>query len=363
MAVELLGLFSPLYVLSIARDIGYSIQVSVLVVIGFFLLIYLAKLLTMPIAENASFRLGYRRTLVLSVIPFFLFVGLLALSQVYPFLLILVAIFWGIHAALFWFGYHGLFVKRADHEHFGKQTGACQALYILFGILTPVLGGLIVVKFGYQVLFLAAGAIFALGLMVALLSREIMPRRDARIVNVIQLFKSHKKVMVGYFGWGLESALYGAIWPIFLFLLVGKILAFGEIIAAAVLVAAIITYLIGLVVDKIGMKEIISLGSTVNFLTWISRTVVRVPLAIIGVDGFYRVTEQMLHIPLLVRSYKKAVIGGTGQALYFMEISLGLGAIFGLLLAGILIFINLPLWTTFVLASLGALAPILIARK
>ncbi|KPJ71082.1 hypothetical protein AMJ51_00095 [Microgenomates bacterium DG_75] len=127
--------------------------------------------------------------------------------------------------------------------------------------------------------------------------------------------------------------------------------------------AAIITYLIGLVVDKIGMKEIISLGSTVNFLTWISRTVVRVPLAIIGVDGFYRVTEQMLHIPLLVRSYKKAVIGGTGQALYFMEISLGLGAIFGLLLAGILIFINLPLWTTFVLASLGALAPILIARK
>lgn len=363
MAVELLGLFSPLYVLSIARDLGYSIQNAVLMVIGYFLLIFLAKLLTMPLAENASFRIGYRRTLILSVIPFFLFVGFLTLSQRYPILLVLVSVFWGIHAALFWFGYHGLFVKRADQEHFGKQTGLCQALYILVGILTPILGGLIVIKFGYQALFLAAGAIFTLGVMVALLSREIKPYHDARIIDVIQLFKTHKTVVAAYFGWGLESALYGTIWPVFLFLLVGKILSFGEIVSAAVLVAAIITYLVGLVVDKMGVKEVISLGSIVGFLTWIVRAIVRVPLAIVGVDGLYRVTEQMLHIPLSVRSYQKAITGGTGQALYFMEISLGLGSVLGLLLAGVLIFFNLPLWTTFLLASLGALAPTLIVRK
>jgi len=363
MAVELLGLFSPLYVLSIARDLGFSIQNAVLMVIGYFLLIFIAKLLTMPLAENASFRIGYRRTLIISVIPFFLFIGLLALSQLYPVLLVLVSIFWGIHAALFWFGYHGLFVKRADHEHFGKQTGLSQALYIATGVVTPILGGLIILKFGYQALFLVAGAIFTLGVMIALLSREIKPHRDARIINVIQLFKTHKKVMLGYFGWGFESALYSTLWPVFLFLLVGKILSFGEIISAAVLVAAIITYLVGLVVDKIGVKEVISLGSIIGFLTWIIRAIVRAPLAIVGVDGAYRVTEQMLHIPLLVRSYQKAIAGGTGQALYFMEISLGLGAATGLLLAGILVLLNLPLWTIFLLASIGTLAPIFIIRR
>lgn len=362
MAIELLGLFSPLYVLSIARDSGYSIQNAVLVVIGYFLLIYLAKLFTMPLAENTSFRVGYRRTLIFSIIPFFLFVGLLVLSQSYPILLVLVGIFWGIHAALFWFGYHGLFVKRGDYEHFGKQTGLSQALYIAIGVVTPILGGLIILRFGYPALFLVAGAIFALGVMIALLSKEIKPHHDARIVNVIQLFKTHKKVMAGYFGWGLESALYSTIWPVFLFLLVGKILSFGEIISAAVLVAAIITYLVGLVVDRMGVKEVISLGSIIGFLTWVIRAIVRAPLAIVGVDGAYRVTEQMLHIPLSVRSYQKAITGGTGQALYFMEISLGLGAATGLLIAAVMVFLNLPLWTTFLLASLGILAPILIAR-
>jgi len=146
-------------------------------------------------------------------------------------------------------------------------------------------------------------------------------------------------------------------------LLVGKILAFGEIISAAVLVAAILTYLVGLIVDRVGVKAVISLGSIVGFLTWLVRAVVRAPLAIVGVDGFYRVTEQMLHIPLLVRSYKKAIDGGTGQSLYFMEISLGLGAVTGLLLAIALIVLDLPLWTVFLLASLGALAPILIVKK
>lgn len=362
-AVELLGLFSPLYVLGIAQDLGFTIKASVLMVIGYFSLIFLAKLLAMPLAENASFRIGYRRTLILSVIPFFLFIGCLALSQSQPGLLVLVSIFWGIHAALFWFGYHGLFVKRADQKHFGKQTGIAQTLYILAAVITPVLGGLIILEFSYQALFLVAGAIFALGVMVALLSGEVKPHRDARIIDVIQLFKTHKKVVMAYFGWGLESAIYGTIWPVFLFLLVGKILFFGEIISAAVLLAAIITYLVGLIVDRVGGRTIINLGAMVGFLTWALRAIVRMPLAIVGVDSLYRVTEQMLTVPLNVLSYKKAVDGGTGQALYFREISISIGAVVSLLLAGVLVFFNLPLWTVFILASLGVLAPIFATRR
>jgi hypothetical protein len=363
LASELLGLFSPLYVYGIAQGLGMTIQKSILVVIVYALLIYLSKFLTLPLAENASFRFGYRRTLILSTVPFFVFIGLLVLSQSQPLLLIFVAIFWGIHAALFWFGYHGLFVKRGDHNHFGKQTGLSQALYILVGIIAPILGGLVVLNFGFQALFIAAGAIFALGVMVALLSPEIKPRRDARIANVFELFKTHKRVVMGYIGWASEAALYGAIWPVFLFILVGRILAFGEIISAAVLLAAIITYLVGLIVDRIGEKEILCLGAVVNSLTWLARIFIRAPLFIVGMDGFYRVTEQMLQIPLDVKSYKKALAGGTGRALYFREISLGLGAVIVLTIAAVLIFLNFPLWSVFLLGAAGALAPIFATRR
>src|SRR4030043_468124 len=229
MAVELLCLFSPLYVLSIGWDLGFTTTISV---------------------------------------------------------------FWGIHAALFWFGYHGLFIKRGDHQHFGKQTGLSQTFYILIGVVTPILGGLMILKFGYQFLFLSAGAIFTLAMMVALLSKEIKPHQDARITSVLRLFRTHKKVMLGYFGWGLESSLYGVVWPVFLFLLVGKILAFGEIIAAAVFVAALITYLTGFVVGSVGTKKIFKFGSKGVFLTCLVRSVARTPLKTVSVDSFYRVAAK-----------------------------------------------------------------------
>ncbi len=363
MATEILGLFSPLYILNIALNLGMTLKFSILVVIGYVFLVYLSKLLTLPLAENASFRLGYRRTLILSMIPFFAFVGLLSLAQAKPILIVLVAILWGIHAGLFWFSFHGLFVKRADHERFGEQTGICQALYILIGIITPVLGGLIVLQLGYQTLFLVAGAIFTLAMMIALLSKEIRPRRDARIVRVFRLFLTHKKVVAAYFGWGLESSLYGVIWPIFLFLLVGRILSFGEIVSASVLVAALTTYLIGRFVDKLGGRKFISWGSMISFLTWVGRTMARTPLAIIGIDGLYRVTEQMIQIPLNVECYQKAVLGGTGKAIYFREIALNFGAVIGFLIAAFLVFLGLPLWCLFILASLGSLAPLSMTRR
>lgn len=363
MAVEFLGLFSPLYVFGLAQKGGGSFKFSVLAVIGYILLIYLFKLLTMPLAENASFKFGYRRTLVISMVPFFLFVGLLALSQNYPFLIILVAIFWGIHASFFWFGFHGLFVKRADQDHFGQQTGLCQSLYISIGVVTPIIGGLVILNFGYPALFLLSGAIFTLAMMVILLSQEIKPQRDARISKVLRLFKKHKRPFAAYFGWGLESALYGAIWPVFLFLLVGEILSFGGIISAAVLMAAIITYIVGVIVDRAGIKDMISFGSVISFLSWIARAIVRTPLLIVGVDGFYRLAEQMIHIPLNVLSYQKAISGGTGRALYFREISLCVGSIIGLTIAILIVFLGLPLWSVFLLASLGSLAPIFSARE
>lgn len=107
----------------------------------------------------------------------------------------------------------------------------------------------------------------------------------------------------------------------------------------------------------------LGIGSIIDAGTWLARIGARYPLPIVGIDGAYRVTEQMLDIPLSVFSYKKAMEGGTGQALYFQEISGTFGAMFFLALAAVLVSLNLPLWTTFVLASTGALMPLLIVRR
>lgn len=362
-AVTLLGLFSPLYILQRSQEVGFSLNFSIVTVIFFFAVLYLFKLLVLPLVENLGLKIGFKSVLAYSSFPFVFFLAFLFLSQVNYLFLLLAAIFWGIHAGFFWWGYHGAFVKTADQDYFGRETGAVQVLLAAAAVIAPILGGFIVYQIGYQFLFIFAGVIFLLAILVILPTPERVPKRDARIKKVWQIYKTHKRMVVAYIGRGGVSGLYGIIWPIFLFLVLGKILTFGEIVSAAILFASLINLLIGVRVDRVGSRATLAWGAPLNFLSWLARIFARSAGLIIIVDTFYRVTEKMLIIPLDVLSYRKAIEGGTGQALYFREISLTFGAMFFLFLAAVLVLLSLPLWTTFVLASIGALMPLLIVRK
>lgn len=362
-AVTLLGLFSPLYILQRSQEVGFSLNLAIVAVIFFFLILYLFKLFTLPLVENLGPKIGFKSILAYSSFPFVLFLAFFYFSQANYLFLIPAAIFWGIHAGFFWWGYHGTFIKTADQEYFGRETGAAQLLLTAASVIAPILGGFIVYQIGYQFLFILAGVIFILAILVILPTPERAPRRDARIKKVWQIYKTHKRMAAAYIGRGGMSELYGTVWPIFLFLVLGQILIFGEIVSAAILFASLINLLIGFRVDSVGSRATLAWGAPLNFLSWLARIFARSAGLIIIVDTFYRVTGQMLTIPLDVLSYRKAIEGGTGQALYFREISLTFGAMFFLFLAAVLVLLSLPLWTTFVLASIGALMPLFIVRK
>lgn len=362
-AATLLSLFSPLYVLERSQEVGFSLNLAIVVVIFFFLILYFFKLLTLPLVENLGLKIGFKSILAYSSFPFVFFLAFLYFSQANYLFLIPAAIFWGIHAGFFWWGYHGTFIKTADQEYFGRETGAVQLLLTAASVIAPILGGFIVYQIGYQFLFILAGAIFLLAILVILPTPGTAPRHDAQIKKVWQVYKTHKRMVAAYIGWGGMNGLYGIIWPIFLFLVLGQILIFGEIVSAAILFASLINLLIGARVDRVGSRETLAWGAPLNFLSWLARIFARSANLIIIVDTFYRVTGQMLTIPLDVLSYRKAIEGGTGQALYFREISLTFGAMFFLFLAAVLVLLNLSLWTTFVLASIGALMPLLIVRR
>jgi len=264
---------------------------------------------------------------------------------------------------LFWFGYHGLFIKFGDEARFGFQTGVSQSLAILTVVATPLLGGLIVVEWGFWGLFLTAGFFSLVSILIVLFSPLKKPYHDAKIEKVFRLFKTHPKVLAAYLGWGGEAALYGAVWPIFLFLILDNILAYGGIFSASILLAAVIGLLVGRMVDKMKGGKVVGLSVFLGAFSWLARIIARSPLSIVGVDGIYRMTEQMLAIPMDVFSYKKALEGGTSQALYFREISLNVGAVLFLAIVGGMVLLNLPLWTTFILGLMGTLAPLLVARK
>lgn len=362
-AITLLALFSPLYLLQQSQKLGLSLNLAIVSVIVYFVVVYFFKLIALPLAENLGPKIGFKSILGLSCLPFMIFLAFLYLGQENFFLLFLSALFWGIHTGFFWWGYHGTFIKTADQDYFGREVGLVQVLLTASSVIAPILGGFVVYKLGYQFLFILVGFVFLLAILAILPAPKTAPRHDARIIKVWQIFRSHKRMTAAYIGWGGESGLYGIIWPIFLFLILGQILTFGGIFSAAILFASLINLLIGARVDKLGSEPTLAWGSPLNFLSWLARIFARPAFLIVIIDTFYRVTEQMLVIPLDALSYRKAIEGGTGQALYFREILITLGAIIFLILAAVLVFLNLPLWATFMVASLGALMPLLIVKK
>jgi MFS family permease len=363
LAVNLLALFSSLFIFQLLAVSGQQVKQSLSGVAAYFLCFYLVKLLFFPLAEKTAFKFGFKWSIFYSIFPFFFYIVFLILSSQNIIFLIPASFFGGFQAAFFWFGYHGLFVKFGDENRFGLQTGMGQMLNYLLLILAPLLGSFLILNFGFNSLFFAAFFFACISALIILISPLIKPHQESSLIRIFALFKSHPRVFFSYLGWGGEAALYSAFWPIFLILIFESILSYGGIVSASTLLAILLSYFIGNLIDKMKSGKVIRAGIFLGVLTWGIRIISHWPLLIVFLDGFYRLSEQMLSLAMDVFSYKKARQGGTCQALFFREISLSLGAAVFLFLTILFLFLNFPLWIIFVLGLLGSLSPILINRK
>ena len=159
MAYGLLAIFSPIYIFQVIidmADMGRTLKIAILGVLLYMLVFYLIKFITFPLAENLSYKLGFKNVVALSVFPLLVFITCLILAKSNLIFLILAAIFGGMQAALFWFGYHGLFIKCVNEHYFGLREGICNGVGILALAATPLLGSVLVLAWGFESLFLMA---------------------------------------------------------------------------------------------------------------------------------------------------------------------------------------------------------------
>ena len=150
LAFGLLALFSPVYIFRLIFNVSHpeaTIRMGIIGVLVYMLFFCLIKILAFPLAENLAFRVGFKNVIALSFLPFFLFITFLILSEKHLLFLILAAFFGGLQAALFWFAYHGMFVKAVNEHSFGFHEGICQGLGILTLLVTPILGSLLIFFF------------------------------------------------------------------------------------------------------------------------------------------------------------------------------------------------------------------------
>src|SRR3990170_5440459 len=104
-SIILLSLFSPIYIYKSINESGISFKIAILLVISFYILEQLAKLVTISVSENLSQRIGFKGVMRASALPFFLFIlsMVAAKNNIILFPLALITI--GIHSGFYWWGY------------------------------------------------------------------------------------------------------------------------------------------------------------------------------------------------------------------------------------------------------------------
>lgn len=324
-AILLLSLFSPIYIYQ--SLIGYRIPVDIalICVALFFVVLYGTKFFALFFAEKVSRKFGFKGTMRVSVIPFLLFVAAFYFSGAAPAMFYIAAVFWGIHAGLYWWGYHGYFINFADKRHFGKSIGEVDFLVTTAMVITPLVGAVIVTYLGFNSLFIISAIVMVAG--IALLGKDNDKRGNdfKSIISIFSLIWKHRKVAVAYIGSSIQGSFFGNIWQLYLFIVLGGLYALGVVVSLSALVAAFMAIIIGELVDKNGERKTILTGSPLVSATWIIRLFAVTPALYILSDSMWQFGERMVSNSLETLTYQKAKDGKLVSAILFREVTLTIG--------------------------------------
>ena len=135
----------------------------------------------------------------------------------------------------YWTTYHAYFATLGDDEFRGQQIGAREAIAAIIGIISPLLGGWMLVGFGPRLAFGTTAAIVALAALPILWAPDVKVARQ-----VPGAFRAALPGMLLFMADGWVAAGYWMAWQLALFVSLGEsFLAYGGALAFAALVGAI----------------------------------------------------------------------------------------------------------------------------
>ena len=157
----LVGLFIPIYLLELGNSISVVIAWLLMhhlsLLLGAFLAVYFSNIIGLV-------RCWYIRIVLVAI----LFAGFILLPN-YPAILFILAFISGMEAAFFWIPYNILTVRKTEEATIGSSLAFMSNVGSAVGIIVPGIAALLIVSYGYVVLFITA-SIFILISIVPVLS-------------------------------------------------------------------------------------------------------------------------------------------------------------------------------------------------
>lgn len=304
-ASAMLGVFLPIFLYNLF-DKNFQL---VMLYYGLAALFYgLAVSFGTRFLNKFGFRNALRTSVVLGIVFYiiFYFIDQNNLKYLIPFSLLVIV----FYRFLYWLPYHVDFAKFTNKKTRGRQVSIIEATRSTLGVFIPLIAGIIVSYFDFDVLFIIAIILY----LASGIPYLTIPRTREKFVWTIketwkQFFsKKRRKTILAYMADGSENVIGITVWPIFIYqLLDGNYFKVGAISTLIIAISVIAQLFLGKYIDLKAKKEkVLRWGSFLYSFGWLIKIFITTAFQIFVVGAYHSITFIFLRTPFDALTYEIA---------------------------------------------------------
>jgi YQGE family putative transporter len=330
----MLGLFLPIFLFE-------SLRQNIYLVVIFYIVGYALYGLLVPLGAMAMSRIGLKKSMIIARLMAVLFYVSLLYFKRDPLLFsILANIILLIFRLLYWIPYHTNFAQITHHDTRGRQVAYFAVIGYLASIAAPLLAGLLLSQYSFNLLFIITMITFGLSAIPLVFLSPATAHFEYSFFGTFKEWakKANQRLRIAYMADGSQDLVGVIIWPIFIYQLLNKeYLAVGAV-SSLIVVGTIICYLItGQYADKLEKKKLMRLGSSFYALGWLLKTFVITAFQIFVVGTLHAFAAILLRTPFDALMYERTADHGSYVDEYTVLRDMSIN--FGRVLMGILLII------------------------
>lgn len=299
-ALGLISVFVPVYL--------YQLSYSVPAILFFFFLNSISFIFFSYWGARIVAHLGVKHTMLATIPVFIAFFLGLRFIQDFPILFFVLPILRSFKMILYNYSFHLNFIQHSDRKHRGREVSIVQTVEVIAGILSPFLGGIIIINSNFPVLFTIGSIIMLLAMIPLFLTKDTYEKMSFDKKNlVLGIFKKDNvNFIYSFSGYAIESWIGMILWPIFLVFMLFSIESIGALTSLTALVTFVTFYFVGRLADKKDKRELLRIGTVLYFFGWIGRIFVTNFTSVIFIDTYKNLTQHILAVPWSAYSYDLA---------------------------------------------------------
>ncbi|PCI27469.1 hypothetical protein COB55_05750 [Candidatus Wolfebacteria bacterium] len=354
-AVGLLGMFFPIFLYNL---FGQNFQLVVLYY-GLGFLLYLFTVAAGAIMlDDIGFRWALRASVFVGAASYivYYFMDVNNLSTTIPIALFLST----LYRVLYWVPYHVNFTKFTNKKNIGRQVSAVLATQIGLKVLMPLVAGVIITLYDFDVLFIMGIIIFfASGIPYLTIPRT----REKYSWGYFETWKNFltritHKTTLAFIAAGAETMVGIVVWPIFIFeLLNGNYFQVGLLSTLIVGATVVVQLMSGKYLDKkIKKEKMLAWGSVLYSLGWVVKVFIITAFEIFFIGVYHSMTAIMARTPFDAMTYEMAADEGQyiDEFTVIKEMALQTGRVLMTLIILAVTFIG-PIKWVFIFAAIASL--------